>query len=94
MTVPRSAASSSEKSVSPGTQPSCEGFVPGLAAGFLPDDHLDAVVAHVQCLGWSLHAVTQHRDHLILQYLACFFQWEFLPGDDFFFNAAKIQSLP
>src|SRR3972149_384848 len=41
------------------------GLVPRLAALLLTHDHAEPVVAHVQGLGRSLHAVPNHRDDLI-----------------------------
>ncbi len=66
-----------------------DGPLPARAALLLPDDDVDAVVAHVQGLGRALHAVAQHGHHLVLEHLACFFKRELLAGDDFFFHTAE-----
>ena len=67
MMVPRSAASSSENSVLPGTQPSCSGQVPAAALVALADDDVDAVVLHVERLAAALHAVAEDGDGLVAE---------------------------
>ncbi len=90
MTVPRSAASSRENKLSPGSQPSARALSQDLLFWFLTDDHLDAIFAHIKRLGGTLDAVSQDGYDFILQYLAGFLQGEFFPGNDFFFNTGEI----
>ena len=61
------AASSMGKSVWPGTQPSCDGQVPGARLLALADDDLDAVVLHVERLALALDAVADDGDRLLVQ---------------------------
>ena len=82
MIVPRLAASSTGKRVFPGTNPSSTAFSQVAPPSRLPDDHPDAVVAEVQGLTWSLHAVAQNGHRLVLQDLLRLAQGKFLGGDD------------
>src|SRR5205823_4957937 len=50
-----------------GLPPVFEAELIGLAALALADDHLDAVVAHVERLPAALHAVAEHRDRFVLE---------------------------
>ena len=88
--VPRSAASSSENSVLPGTQPSCWARSQLRALLAQADDDVDAVVLHVERLAAALHAVAEDGDGFILQYILGLLQREFLAGDDFFDRTTKI----
>ena len=48
----------------------------------LADDHIDAVVAHVERLGGALHAVAENGDDLVFQDFLGLGKGEFLAGGD------------
>src|SRR3989344_9637819 len=66
------------------------GFVVAWASGLLADDDSNAVVAHVQGLRRTLHAIAQDGHDFVFQYLARLFKREFIPCYHVFHYAAEI----
>ncbi len=56
----------------------------------LADNHVETVIPHVQRLSGSLHAVADHGNGLVLQYIAGLLQGEFVPHDHPFDHSTKI----
>ena len=62
----------------------------GLRGLALADDHVDAVVPHVERLARTLDAIAKHRDRLALEDLLGLLEREFLARYDFLDDAAEI----
>src|SRR3989344_4759250 len=68
------------------------GFVIAWASGLLADDDSNTVVAHVQGLRRTLHAIAQDGHDFVFQYLARLFKREFVACHDVLNYAAKIDA--
>ena len=67
------------------------GAIPvSLELGGLADDHAEPVVAHIERLGGTLHAVAEYGDRLVFQDLASPGHGELVAGHHLFLNAAEI----
>ena len=92
MMSPFSAASSMEKSLA-GHPAVLERAAPGAVRALalaLADDHVDAVVAHVERLGRTLDAVAEHRNRLALEDLLGLLEGEFLARHDLLDDATEV----
>jgi len=66
------------------------GLVVCLALALAYDD-IESVVTQVQALAGTLYAITEHGDGLVLEYIECFGEGEFLAGNDGLFYAAEVK---